>query len=448
MHKIRFIVCILAGCFLSVPARADKEVHLSFQEGLTLASQLSAKGKKDEAREIYALLAQSPDLEIQIEAVFQLAGMAVSRGDFNIAIKYLDAIIKRHPDLSRVRLELARAYFLNGDYQEAQFHFQFVRATSDLPQEVSKKVDEFLAQIRQRKNWTLDFGFGIIPDSNINYSGTSADECINTVFGYLCRPLETAKSGVGLRLNTEGNYFLRFTKRFGLRTTLGLNMLDFPGSDFDDSSIYFASGPRYVFDRGEISLQPTVMARWYGGDFYNYSYGLRLDTNWQLSGRWLLGTGATLRQNHFHKAYIDDALGGHDWGLYLRPRYYVDNKSFIMFGFGFDQNNAKIETFGSNNISYSLGYFGEFQYGFVLFGRVDLITSKYHAPRWVVIDEAFIEKTRSDLTWQFYTRVSNNKLSWYNIVPAISYTYTTRDSNIPNHVFDKHRIEMELIRRF
>jgi hypothetical protein len=435
--------------FTAFPLMVSAEdFTMSETESLSVAEDLTRRGAYDGATKIYSTLLNSPDANTRVESVFRLAGIAMANGDYDAAIRYYRAIVDNNPGLYRARLELARAYFMNRDYADAEFHFQFVRATDGLPTEVADKIDEFLALIRQQKNWTLDFGFGIVPDSNLNSAGTAKEECLNTMWGQFCRPLETAKSGTGLRLNAEGNYYTRFTKRFGLRSTLGINALDFPKSDFDDIYLYFASGPRYVFDSAEISLQPTASARWYAGDFYNYSYGLSLDANWQVSGRWLLGAGATVRQNHYDTDYVQDAVGGYDWDLYLRPRYYMDNKSFIMAGVGFDQSHMAVKSYGTDTVSYSVGYFGEFWWGFTFLGRIDLLDVKYRDSSIFVADGALVERVRSDNTWQFYTRISNNKLGWYNLVPALSYMYMTRDSNIPGYVFDKHRVELEIIRRF
>lgn len=382
------------------------------------------------------------------ERLFQTGNIAMARGDYNASIDAYRTIVAANPNLPRVRLELALAYFMNEDYQASQFHFEFVRATPNLPDTVRDKIDLYLALIRMRKNWSLDFGLGIVPDSNINNAGTVREECINTIFGPLCRPLETRKSGTGLRINADANYYLRFTRRFGLRTTLAIDALDFPTSEFDDYGLYLASGPRYVFDKGEVSLQPTISARWYAGDFYNYAYGGRFDTSWQLGRRWLLTGGATVHANRYRTEYINDALHGYDWGLSLQPRYYLNNKSFVLSGIRFDQNDTHVKSYGMDSITYSLGYFGEFRWGFSVLTRLDLTTARYHAPSWFVVDGSFTKKRRHDTIWRTYTRVSNNKLSWHNIIPAISYTYSRHTSNIPSREYDKYRVEIELIRRF
>ena len=446
---MRLVWCagVVAIILTATPAGAEQQV-LTESELLNVADSMAVHGDLDTAQQIYSVMAHSASADTRTESQFQMGNIAMARGDYNAAIDAYRAIVDANPNLPRVRLELARAYFMNGDFQAAQFHFEFVRATPDLPAAVRENIDRYLTMIRMRKNWSLDFGFGIVPDSNINNAGAENEECINTIFGPLCRPLETRKHGVGLRLNTDGNYYLRLTQRLGIRTTAGVNVLDFPGGDFDDYSLYLATGPRYVFDSGDISLQPVAIARWYAGDFYNYSYGLRLDTNWQVGRRWLLGGGATLHRNQYHTDYINDALHGYDWAVSLQPRYYLNNKSFVLAGLRFGQENTHVQAYGNDSLAYSIGYFGEFRYGFAVLTRLDLTNIKYHAPRYFVIDNAFDRKTRRDTIWSAYIRVSNNKLNWHNLIPAVSYTYTRRDSNIPTSMFDKHRAEIEIMRRF
>lgn len=331
---MRVVILVAAYILAATGALADDIHYLSASDMIALANNLMERGNLDDAVQIYnALLGQVTDANIRTEALFQSGNIAMARGDLNAAIKAYRTIVDTNPNLPRVRLELARAYFLNGDYQAAQFHFEFIRAMPDLPISVREKIDQYLSFIRMHKNWSLDFGFGIVPDSNINNAGTMRDECINTIFGSLCRPLETMKSGIGVRLNANANYYLRFTRRIGLRTTLAVDALDFPTSQFDDYTLYFATGPRYVFDTGEISLQPIVSARWYAGKFYNYLYGGRFDTSWQLGRRWLLSGATTIHINRYHTDYINDALHGYDWGLSLSPRYYLNSKSFLLGGY-------------------------------------------------------------------------------------------------------------------
>ena len=444
---MKYIYICLSAFVICNNALAEQNIN-SYKKSLHSIEEMIANNELDKAETTLRALKGTTNPQEEIEKWFLLGQVYMAKSDFTTAIQIYRKILDNQPGLSRVRLELARALFFDKQFQDSEKHFLFVRADSTLPDEVRQKIDIFLALIRQQKNWAIDLSFGIVPDSNINISGKESEECINTIFGVLCRPLETAKSGIGLHLTTEGSYYLRFTKRFGLKTTLGLSLLDFKTSQFDNNLLYFATGPRYVFDKGEVSLQATSSLRWYGGEFYNYSYGVREDMSWQLFNNWVLNTGTSIQQLGYKKDYINDALAGYSWNVYLKPRYFINNKSFVSAGISFEQDNTQEKSYGSDNVSYSIDFFNEFLGGFALFSRIQLTTSNYHGENFFVVDQNIQQKVRKDLTWQFYNRIYNRKLSWHNLTPALSYTYTNRKSNVPNQEFDKHRIELEIIRRF
>ncbi|MDR1826062.1 MAG: surface lipoprotein assembly modifier [Rickettsiales bacterium] len=447
--KVSFLLFLCVFC-AAASAKDAEEIRLSDTESLAVAEMLSKKGDLDSARKIYAAMLESSDRDVRVESVFQLAGVAMAMGDFDTAISYYLAILNRDPGLTRVRLELARAYFMNRDFSEAEFHFLFARADLSLPPEVAEKIDVFLMLIRQQKNWTFDVGFSIVPDSNINLASGIAEECVATPLGYLCRPLEKQASGVGFRLITEGNYYARFTKRFGLHATAGLSMLDFPSGGFDDYELQFAMGPRYVFDKAEVSLRPNYSSRWYRGRHYNDSYGVGADTNWQAAARWLLNVGAFWRTNVYSDRRINEIAGNcDDLGVYSRPRYYLDSKSFLIAGLGYNKNDAKFDWYKSGSAMYSLGYFKEFGLGLTLFMRADIIDMRYKGANWFVMKDGGMEfLRRKDLIYQSYVRVSHRALQYWNMTPALSYTYVRRDGNAWQNDFDKHRVEIEIIRRF
>ena len=108
------------------------------------------------------------------------------------------------PELVRVRLELARAFFLKREDALARRHFEQVLA-GNLPPPVVANVQRFLAAIRARKRWSVYFGAALAPDSNI---GAASDErFIEIHIGGVPLPFrrdqeELTTSGVGLSLWT------------------------------------------------------------------------------------------------------------------------------------------------------------------------------------------------------------------------------------------------------
>lgn len=177
------------------PPMADAEApvgekRLTEREALVLARVLAGQGRRAEAVTLYQeLIARGRVREYWIEAAFQLAGIFMLEGRFREAsLLFLD-ILGRNPNLPRVRLELARAYFLNRDYEDAQLQFELVKG-SGLPPEVQEKVDEFLTQIRRKKDWNMDLSVALVPDSNLNQASGGEQECIAVGGMLLCRPLE------------------------------------------------------------------------------------------------------------------------------------------------------------------------------------------------------------------------------------------------------------------
>ena len=141
--------------------------QLSAREVLALAQFFGENGEDDKAERIYEMLKADPHEEIRLEASFQLAQMHLRQGKVRQAIRLFREILTLNPNLTRVRLELARAYFLDKNYKDAAFQFELVKG-GDLPPEVTANVDSFLNAIRRQKNWTVDFALSPVSDSNIN----------------------------------------------------------------------------------------------------------------------------------------------------------------------------------------------------------------------------------------------------------------------------------------
>ena len=170
----RITVTILA-VFLSVPAALAQDAQKPATKTITLsatqaAQLLIASNRLDEAKKLLEReLAASPD---DSENLFLLATIAAAQKDYDTAISLYRRILVREPDAERVRLELARAFFLKGDYDNADRQFRFARA-GDIDDAVKANIDHFLAAINRLREWTVNFSLALAPDTNQN-AATSA----------------------------------------------------------------------------------------------------------------------------------------------------------------------------------------------------------------------------------------------------------------------------------
>ena len=106
----------------------------------------------------------------------QKPGLAGNRREtlLDVAIASFRSMLVHRPDLVRVRLELARAFFLKGEDTLATGHFEQVLAGKP-PAGVALNVNRFLNIMRARKRWSLRVGAALLPDTNI---GAGSDERI------------------------------------------------------------------------------------------------------------------------------------------------------------------------------------------------------------------------------------------------------------------------------
>ena len=414
---------------------------LTLEEALLAAKALLLNGRLDEAEKIYSALLQHStiDEEIRLEAAFQLAQIRLAQGKNRQAINLFLEILNRQPGLARVRLELARAYFLDKNYEDAAFQFEMVKG-GDLPPEVLANIDRFLDAIRRQKNWTLDFSLSPVTDSNLNQASGEREECLATEWGLLCRDLTDKAGGFGLSANATANYFWRFHQDWGLRATLGFYGTAYEEDEYDDYSLYAALGPRYLWESGEASLQPTFRKRWVGGRQYSEENGLRLDAR-RIYKRLILDAGAAWAMTSYEDAYIHSVLKGPSWNLFFQPRYILTNQTFVQAGVAFMRDDTKVKAYASDSWRYALGAYHNFSYGFSLFVEGSLMETDYKARQsYATRDNKWVSAVRKDDIWQLSSTLSSNVFERYGLTPSLQYTFTRRDSNIWSREYDRHRL--------
>jgi hypothetical protein len=294
----------------------------------------------------------------------------------------------------------------------------------------------------------VDFSLSPVSDSNINQASGGREECIDTVFGTLCRPLEEKSSGMGLSANATVDHFWRFHQDWGLRGTVGFYGTAYEESAYNDYILYAAVGPRYLWDSGEASVQPTFRKRWIGDKQYNEEYGLRLDAR-QIYGRLLLNAGAAFSSAAYADEYVHSFLKGQSWNASLLPRYILTDRTFIQTGLDFMREDTEARAYASDNWRYSIGAYHVFAYGISLFAEGSLMLTDYQASQqYVTRDKRFDETTRKDRTWRFQSSLSSNVFEKYGLTPFLQYNYTRRASNIWTREYERHRLNLLFNYRF
>lgn len=226
--------------------------------------------------------AQAPTAQVvQIEVAFDYAMVALQQNRPDVAIPIFQAILAENPKLTRVRLELARAYFMAEKW--ALSRQEFFRALSgDLPEPVRQNVLGFIRQIDARRGFDWDLSIGLTTAGNSN-SYDSQNIQVNPAYAFGAtsltyeRPRERVpaariRGAMTLRKPFEG---LSSAERGVLGfASLGLDALEAEGRDYDDYELRLRLGLRLLSPQTTISFGPVLSKQWYQGDHYEDRHGI------------------------------------------------------------------------------------------------------------------------------------------------------------------------------
>jgi hypothetical protein len=241
-----------------------------------------------------------------IEATFQDSLAAMEAGAPRAAVPGLRAILAADPTLVRVRLELARAYFLDGDFEQARREFLIV-LSGDLPPPVRAAVLDFIRRIDAQRAfvWGFDFGIEVNPDAGRDYDTDVVEldllgERLPFVLDRIDPPLlravvtgtaEFQKPVGGGPLGSAATAFA--SARADIREAAS--------SEFDERTVILRSGLRFTWPQLTLSVAPALRTRWNAGRHVDdrvlletsgeYRTGTGLSVFGRLAGGWLEASG-------------------------------------------------------------------------------------------------------------------------------------------------------------
>ena len=194
--------------------------------------------------------------------------IAAKRGDWETAIARFRAMLARDPELPRVRLDLALAYFQARQDGSAAYHFRQALGDESLPPVARARALAFLDAIRRRRSWSLNGGIALVPDDNIN-AATSAR--LVQLFGFPAQLSEDARqtSGVGVSAFVSGGYEARLSPDIRFRINTGLYTRTYEENQFNDRTLTLRAGPRFIFEDFDLRPELTGRFRELGGETYN-----------------------------------------------------------------------------------------------------------------------------------------------------------------------------------
>jgi len=433
-------------------AFADR--HLSSDPRVNEARALIQEGRNAAALDVLRPLARQEDRSDRTDVLF-LIGLSATRlsqqpgiGEqestalLDEAIMAFRTILIDRPELVRVGLDLALAFFLKDDDGLSRRHFEQVLAGRP-PPAMAFNIRRFLSAIRARRRWSGHFGVSIAPDSNINTASG-----VNTIrIGGL--PFEfggdenRSQSGVGLTVWGGGEYRHPLGENMRLRLGGNLQRREYRRREFDDTQMSVHAGPMFLPDANtEISLLASGRRQWSGGESYNRALGWRLESSRRMGPR-LTFSAETSR--HERRYYGRTGLDGPIVSTTLRARWRVSPVVHLSGALGYGLERPEIPRWRNKSRwmdaevqfvlpkGWQLGLSGTFR------------RTRYD--NWIYFDPTQTGPRRDSIRILSVSTL-NRGFTLRGFSPELSLIHETRDSNAQLQSYTRNRMELRLVRQF
>ena len=422
--------------------------------GVAQARALIDAGRFMEAVAILGPLVEGEVIEANTLFLYGVAAMgAAQQADvpegtraalLDQAIASFHAMLVEAPGLMRVRLELARAFFLLGEDELARRHFVYVLA-GDPPAPVVANVRRFLSEIEGRGRGSYRLGAALAPDSNIG--GTSDERTIyifNLPFERDIEELTT--SGIGVSVWGGAEYQKPLSESIRLRAGAEFARREYGGSQFDQLFVGTHLGPRWQVDSDTgLSVLASARQRWLGTAPDNRELGGRLEVNRRLGQSVTLAANATW---HGRRYRTRDYLDGPVFNSSLRAAWVAMPTVRLEFSGGYGWERPTSERWRTRTHWLGTGVSVILPLGFNVGAGAEIRWTDYHesADRW--FPNISDGSAREDRTRSLRVSIHNRGFTLAGFSPELVVVNEERETNAQLYDFKRTRGELRFVRQF
>ena len=409
------------------PVESTDQPAAAFEISDLAAGRLLMEAGRFEDALVFLNQARPADEEEAIERRFLLGAVYMRLGMQREAAEQYEAILVIRPDLTRVRLELARAHYAAGQDDKAKYHFQ-LSLGDKLPSSVESVVEGFLNAIDARKRWSAYVSIAALPETN---AVRRTDRETVQIGGATFRLNEDAReaSGIGAQLSTGGAFFP--TVGDGLRGHFALSTAAklYEQSAWNDIAVIGKAGLTRLFDGGSVSGGLQAGRRWQGTAGFQHSVGPWANIDYRLSNRTRVSANTNV---DYRKHDERDDLDG--WRVSLNPtvRYVLDSQTVLEAGPQFELVEARADHRSSRLTGLGVGVSRAFENGITASLSASAQLNGYRG------EDPLFGKRREDRIGWLSARLLHRSFQLSGFAPYVGYTYERSTSNIPLHDYENH----------
>ena len=393
-------------------------------------------GRIQDARKLLQRARPEDDAE-RIERLFLLGLIEARLGFSKQAAQRFETILTQRPDLTRVRLELARIYHSLGLDKKARFHFEASLA-DELPSSVEAAVEGFLNRIDARKGWSLSLSAAVVPESNpVKRTGHERIRIGGVPFRL--NPDARESSGVGY-LVTGGASFAPVLAD-GLRGVLAVSSAAklYRQPDWNDVSLHGEIGLARLFDKGTVSGGLRVGRRWLATDPHSREVGPWMRGRLRLSSETRLEVNLSAMNQDRHG---QEAEGG--WRFSIKPTwtYALHATTSIETTLDLELANIRERHHASRTAGLAITVSHAFRSGLSISPSVLAHVRRHSGP------DPLFRITRNDWRFRIAVNILHRALQYQGFAPYVGYAVEWNRSNIPLHTYRNHGAVFGVSRRF
>ena len=429
------VAFLLAGS-VSVTQSSEAEGGRITISELQAGRLLFQAGRLQDAQKLLER-ATAENEEERIERLFLLGLIETRLGFPRRAARRFETILAQRPELTRVRLELARVYHLMGRDDKARFHFEASLA-DELPSSVETAVEDFLNRIDARKRWSLSLSAAVLPESNPVKRTRSREVSIGGI-PFRLNEDARASSGVGGLFSAGASFSPALTEDFrGVFAASAAAKL-YKKPDWNDVSLQGEIGLARLYDRGTASLGLRLGQRWLGGERYSSEAGPWMRGRLRLSPASRLEVNLSAGKRDHHRQRGQDG-----WRISAKPRWIhsFNPQTTIETDLDLELVDARDDHHGSRLAGLGITLSHAFRAGWSVSPSVSA-----HVRRHAATDPLF-RKTRGDRQLRLAVNVLHRGLQYEGFTPYVGYAFEWNDSNIPINAYRNHGVILGISRTF
>ena len=454
------VLSLLFLALLCPPVFAEVPAHLSQDPQVNRARGLIDRGHHRAALKILRPLADSAradSTDIRFLIGLAASASATQSNDpeekiarLDEAIAALHAILINRPQLTRVRLELARAFFLKGDDDLSKTHFDRVIA-SNPPAATVANIRRFLHVIRARRRWNGYFSIDIEQNDNLN-SGTETETVYLFGLPFALNEDSRPRSGVGVSFAGGGDYQYPLNAHWRWRFGADAARSEYRGHDFDQTYLSFRSGPRWLLSRrSDASLQAFVSQRWYAHHPYNTEFGVRSNVRHQLTPRIGINGYVSWRKTAYQQSSIEQAPDDSNVAYSLGGTYLFSPLLQGSAGIEFSHRHPNQER--PNRRGFNVGLSKIFPRGWTLGTHLEWSRQGYGYDVPCALqdaDQAMLCAPQRQANRRFTARLFllNRGLTLFGFSPQVIVTRERQASNSVLRSYHRTRVDLRFVQQF